>query len=322
MDINTQTITGLGTMVSSGFEEGAAARLTASLWPAVSSTIPTNGRLTEFPFRDTRRRIRKWETGPRTATEQRVEKAKILTTKWQGTAEIEREDVEYDNLGVLAQDARDFGEEMVEFFAEQVFGMLFEPFQSTDAIHLGYDGLSFFNDTHPNNGTPQSNIHGSTAAVEPMWILMNTRKLRSIIMTEHTNFQLVQKFSMTDDHAFYHDKFVWGVRALLGFGYGKWWSAIASRVALDSAAFNAAVNQAANWVDGSGAPRDQIFDTIVSTPDNREAIVEILRAERNASGATNIDRPEIGMHGVTNAIITPYLKARPDDIKHEITANV
>lgn len=158
---------------------------------------------------------------------------------------------------------------------------------------LCYDGQYYFDTDHPvktANGGVQSvsNFQGGTGAA---WYLLDTsRVLKPLILQRRRDYAFVSKTSLTDDRVFYQNEYVFGADGRLNAGYGLWQQAFASKEDLDADSFNDAYAQMQGIKGDNGRPLNIRPKLLVVPPSMRAQALEVVKAERSASGATNINR--------------------------------
>lgn len=93
-----------------------------------------------------------------------------------------------------------------------------------------------------------------------------------------------------DENVFNRKEFIYGVDARSNVGFGLWQLAYASREPLDSQAFNDAYAQMRSVKGDNGKALGIRPKLLVVNPTMRAQALEVVKAERSANGATNINR--------------------------------
>ncbi len=120
-----------------------------------------------------------------------------------------------------------------------------------------------------------------------------------------------------DENVFNRKEFVYGVDARSNVGFGLWQLAYASREALDSKAFNDAYAQMRSVKGDNGRTLNIRPKLLVVNPTMRAQALEVVKAERNANGATNINRDVVGVPVQTETISGgPYGQASQGVARH------
>lgn len=243
-------------------------------------------------------RFREW-IGDRVIQNLALHDYAIKNLSFENTVGVPRESIEDDQYGTYNPLMAQLGQDAKEHPAELVYALLKNGFTGKS-----YDGQFFFDTDHPVIGangqeTSVSNFQGGSG--RPWFLLDTTRVMRPLILQKRKNYQFVAKTDDKDDNVFSRKEFVWGVDARLNVGYGLWQLAYASRETLDGASFNEAFAEQSSLKGDNGRPLGVRPKLLVVGPQDREAALETVKAERNATGATNINRD------VVDVLVTPWL---------------
>nr|WP_313406309.1 Mu-like prophage major head subunit gpT family protein [Pseudomonas sp.] len=243
-------------------------------------------------------RFREW-IGDRVIQNLALHDYAIKNKSFENTVGVPREAIEDDQYGTYNPLMAQLGQDAKEHPAELVYALLKNGFTGKC-----YDGQFFFDTDHPVIGangqeTSVSNFQGGSGT--PWFLLDVTRVMRPIILQKRKNYQFVAKTGETDDNVFDRKEFVWGVDARLNVGYGLWQLAYASRETLNAANFNAAYAAMQSMKGDNGRPLGIRPKLLVVPPTLRATALEVVKAERNAAGATNINRD------VVDVLTTPWL---------------
>ncbi|RWR26793.1 hypothetical protein D2T29_19645 [Sinirhodobacter populi] len=202
------------------------------------------------------------------------------------TVAVDRNHIEDDTLGTYGTRFKTLGRAAARNPNQLVFGALKAGF-STNC----YDGQSFFDTDHPVIGedgkmTTVANTDGGTGAP---WFLLATREIiKPILFQNRKDPQFVSKDAPTDDNVFSKKQFVYGVDARRNVGYGMWQMAWGSKQTLDAEHYKAARGAIGGMKGDHGSPLG-INPNLLVVPRSLEgAALELLNAERNAAGATNV----------------------------------
>lgn len=243
-------------------------------------------------------RFREW-IGDRVIQNLALHDYAIKNLSFENTVGVPRESIEDDQYGTYNPLMAQLGQDAKEHPAELVYALLKNGFTGK-----GYDGQNFFDTDHPVIGAggkevSVSNFQGGSGR---SWFLLDTtRVMRPLILQKRKNYQFIAKTDDKDDNVFTRKEFIWGVDARLNVGYGLWQLAYASRESLDSNSFNDAFAAQSSLKGDNGRPLGVRPKLLVVGPQDREAALETIKAERNAAGATNINR------GVVDVLVTPWL---------------
>jgi phage major head subunit gpT-like protein len=243
-------------------------------------------------------RFREW-IGDRVIQNLALHDYSIKNKSFENTVGVPREAIEDDQYGTYNPLMAQLGQDAKEHPAELVYALLKNGFTGKC-----YDGQFFFDTDHPVIGangqeTSVSNFQGGSGT--PWFLLDVTRVMRPIILQKRKNYQFVAKTDEKDENVFTRKEFIWGVDARLNVGYGLWQLAYASRETLNAANFNAAYAAMQSMKGDNGRPLGIRPKLLVVPPSLRATALEVVKAERNAAGATNINRD------VVDVLTTPWL---------------
>jgi phage major head subunit gpT-like protein len=242
--------------------------------------------------------MREW-LGPR-QLDGIAEASYTITNKhFEKTVEVNRNDIEDDNLGQYAPMFRMLGEAAGAYPEQLVWNLLNAGFTTNC-----WDGQFFFDTDHPildanGNTTTFSNTGGGAGT--PWFLLCTNRAVKPIILQERKAIEFTYKDRMDDDNVFFNNTFVYGADWRGNVGYGIPQMAYGSRQTLDTASYRTAYAAIESMKGDGGRPLGLKPNLLVVPPSLREFGLEILNAERDASGATNVWR------GTAELLVVPWL---------------
>lgn len=238
--------------------------------------------------------LREW-LGERALTGIRQYGYSIRNKKFESTVEVLRDDIEDDHYGVYGALFSEMGRAAAAHPCELVFDRLKNGF-STPC----YDGQYFFDTDHPgSDGASVSNTGGGSGTA---WFLLDcSRMLKPIIFQRRRDYDLRRMDLRDDEHAFMRDAYRYGVDARVNAGYGLWQLAYGSKQTLDAAAYEAARTALMGVRGDEGRPLGVRPTHLVVPPALEREALELLNADRNTAGATNVYR------GTARLIVTPWL---------------
>jgi hypothetical protein len=157
----------------------------------------------------------------------------VETKDWEATIEVDRNDIEDDQLGfynpivaALAEEARKHPEKLI---SDLMIGGF-----STAC----YDGQNFFSTAHPVGAGTVSNFGGGAGTA---WYLLDTsRMVKPFIFQLRRDVQLVRMDRQDDEHAFMRKKMRYGVDYRGAAAYGLWQMAYACKETLNDTNYAAA----------------------------------------------------------------------------------
>jgi len=267
-------------------------------WDKVAMAVPSSGRDETYGWLGAFPQLREW-IGPRHIHGLKAHGFTIANRKFESTVSVSRDDISDDKLGVFKPAFASMGELARTHPEELIFGLLANGFDA-----LGYDGQPFFDTDHPitdayGETTVTSNMQ---AGSETPWFLLDvSRAVKPIIWQEREPYEFQMLNRPTDPNVFLEDEYLFGVRARVNAGFGLWQLGYGSKAALTGANY-AAARAAMMGFRADGGRKLGIKPTVLVVPPAlEEAALEILNADRNAAGATNVWR------GTADLIVTPFL---------------
>lgn len=223
----------------------------------------------------------------------------IKNKSFENTVGVPRENIEDDSFGLFNPLMGQLGQDSANHPATLIYDLLAGGFAGKS-----YDGQFFFDTDHPvtnkdNAETSVSNFQGGSGTA---WYLLDTtRVLKPVILQKRKNYNFVAMDKETDDNVFMRKEYVYGVDARLNAGYGLWQLAYASKETLDASAFNDAFASMQSMTGDRGKKLGIQPKLLVVPPSLRDVALEIVKAERGANGATNINRNAV------DVLVTPWL---------------
>lgn len=245
-----------------------------------SSTAKENyGWLGELP------KIREW-VGERYIHKLKEHDYSIVNKDFELTIGVARNAIMDDILGTYAFRFKSMGEEAAKHPDHLVFDLL-----SRGHEELCYDGQPFFDTDHPVETSPgviESQSNSFTGAGAP-WFLMSTGSVvKPIIYQNRAPYQFVSLENPEDQRVFMNKEFTYGVDGRANVGFSMWQLAVRSTKPLDMDSYKEARDALQGRKGRDGKPLGLKADLLVIGQSNETAALEILNADRNEAGATNV----------------------------------
>lgn len=120
-------------------------------WQDVAMVVPSTARSNDYKWLSGFPRMQKW-IGDKAVKALSASGYSITNDDWEATVEVDRNDIEDDNLGIYAPQAQMAGFSAKQLPDEIVFDLVNKAFST-----LCYDGQYFFDTDHPVNGQSVSN---------------------------------------------------------------------------------------------------------------------------------------------------------------------
>ena len=297
MIINAEALARLYTGFTAVFN--AAFQGTETWYEQVAMTVPASTRIMDYKFLLDFPMVREW-LGDRQISSLEPKAYQVESKDWEATIEVERNDIEDDQLGFynpivasLAQEAKKHPERLI-----------------ADLMNAGfttpcYDGHNFFAADHPVGGGTASNYGGGTGTA---WFLLDTgRAIKAFIFQLRRAVQLVRMDRQDDEQVFMRKKFRYGVDYRGAGAYGLWQLAYASKQTLNAANYAAARSAMMSLKNAEGRPLGIKPHVLMVSPSLEAQAREILQAQfiigdPTAGGSkTNI------WQGTANLLVVPEL---------------
>lgn len=291
MIINSGNLTllyqGFNASFKEGFGQADSDYETLTLQVKSSTREEQYGWLGQFPG------FTEW-VGERTVRSIREHGYVIKNRKFESTVEVKRDDIEDDAYGVYSAMFAEMGRSAASHPAELVYATLKSGFDTKC-----YDGQYFFDTDHDVSGASVSNSGGGAGT--PWYLLDCTRMIKPIIFQTRRPYDLKAMIDLNDEQVFMRDAFRYGVDTRVNAGFGLWQLAYGSKQALSADNYKAA-RQSMLGFKGDQDKAMGVRPTHLLVPPSLEgAAREILLAERNAAGATNV------WQGSAKLLCSPWL---------------
>jgi phage major head subunit gpT-like protein len=282
--INANLMRTLGIAFNTAFQGGLSS-VVASQHARVATPITSTTKENEYGWLGKMPRVREW-VGDRVVHGIASSGYAIRNKSYELTIAVDRDDIDDDNIGIYTPMFTEMGAASGSHYDELVFGLLKAGFGS-----FCYDGQFFFDTDHPvldANGTPTSVANTDGGAGTPWFLIDDTRALKPIILQKRKPWKLVRKDQETDDNVFEKKEYVYGVDARHNVGFGFWQTSWGSKQPLTKANYKAAREAMMGMRGDSDRPLGLKPRLLVVPPALEGQALEILNAERDAAGATNV----------------------------------
>lgn len=279
MIINQASLDGIGRSFSTLFNQALATA--PSQYPLVAMETPSGGRSTDYKWLGDFPGMREW-LGDRVIKDLSGFHYEILNKAWESSFEVDRDDIDDDQIGVYSPIVSENGRVAIEHRDLLVFALLLAGWTT-----LCYDGGYFFAATHPVGESQESNAGGGSAAA---WFLMDlSRAVKPLILQIRKQPQFVTQTRPDDENVFMRKKFRYGVDDRKNVGYGLWQLCYGSKRALDTTYYPAARAAMMGYKREDGETPLGIMPThLIHGVSNESAAKALIDAEFDATGASNI----------------------------------
>lgn len=296
MDVTNANLSILYQGFNGAFQRGHGQH--ESQYQRVATVVPSSTREEKYAWLGKLPNVREW-IGDRVVHGLAQHDYAIQNKSFEATIGVDREAIEDDQYGVYAPLFEEFGRSVAAHPDQLAWNMLAAGFATAC-----YDGQYFFDTDHPvldANGETISvaNTDGGAGAG---WFLMDvSRALKPIIFQKRRPFDFVRKDKDTDDNVFDRKEFVYGTYGRCNVGFGFWQFAWGSKQTLNKANYRAAREAMMGMKGDYGRPLGITPKLLVVPPALEGEALEILNAERDAAGATNVYK------GTAELLVVPWL---------------
>jgi phage major head subunit gpT-like protein len=271
MIINADALARVYTAFSAVFNN--AFQATETWYEQVAMTVPSNTRIMDYKFLLDFPTVREW-IGDRQINPLEPKAYQVESKDWEATIEIERNDVEDEQLGLYNPIIAAMAEE-AKRHPEKLMAELLKNGSSS----LCFDGASFFATNHPVGNQSASNFDTSDPPSEAWYLIDRSRAIKPFIFQLRRGVQLVRMDRPDDEHVFIRRKFRYGVDYRGAAAYGLWQLAYCSNQELNATNYAAARAVMMTQTNAEGVPLG-IKPTLLIVPPALEARArEILHAQ-------------------------------------------
>lgn len=302
MIITAAVLSALMTSYKKEYQAGLA--MVEPSWNKVASKVPSSSKSNTYGWLGQFPQFREW-VGSRVVNDMAAHGYQITNKLFESTVGVARTDIEDDNIGAYAMLFQEMGRAANIHPDELVFALL-----ATGGSTLCFDGQNFFDNEHP--VFPKTDGTGASVAVANQdipasdpgaaWYLLDvSRAIKPVIYQERLAPDLQQMTKAEDEHVFTEDEYRYGVRARSNVGFGFWQMAYKSQQPLTKANYAKARTAMMNFKGDGGRPLAIRPTLLVVPPALEGAGFEVLKAERDANGATNVYQNTAELH------VSPWL---------------
>ncbi|SPD73809.1 Mu-like prophage FluMu major head subunit [uncultured Desulfobacterium sp.] len=278
MIVNQANLSGIYNSFSTVFNQ--AFDQAPSQWPLVAMEVPTSAKTVDYKWLGDYPMMREW-IGDRVIKDLSGFKYEITNKAFESTIELDRDDVEYDQIGVYTPVIQGLAQAAKAHPDILVFGLLAAGFAT-----LCYDGQYYFDTDHPVGDGTASNDGGGSGA--PWFLLDLRRAIKPVILQINKRPEFVRQDKPEDESVFMRKKFRYGVDDRKNVGFGLWQIAYGSKDTLDATNYAAARAAMMGYTKDDGVTKLGIVPThLVYGPTNESAARTLIVNERNAAGASN-----------------------------------
>jgi phage major head subunit gpT-like protein len=263
----------------------------------IAMVVPSNSRVNDYKFMLQFPMLQEW-IGDRQIRSLAASTFQIVNKDYEATVEVDRNDIEDDQLGVYNPIVAELGR-----VAKQHPDFLMAKLLNEGFATACYDGKAFFAIDHPVGSGIQSNNGGGSGTA---WYLLDTtRAIRSLIFQRRSMPQLVRQDRPDDENYFMRKKFRYGVDYRGAAGYGLWQLAYGSKNTLNPTNYAVARTAMMEFSNEEGTPLGIRPNLLVVPPSLESQGKEILMAE--VLGITGEGSKTNIWKGTAELLVVPWL---------------
>lgn len=273
------------------FQEAFAA--TAPTWNRIGMEVPSSTLIEDYAWLGAFPRMREW-LGERTVKDLSAYSYTIKNKDWESTIGIDRNNVEDDTYGIFRPIIQEMGRSAAAHPDELIWGMLKNGF-----TQLCYDKKAFFAADHPMGDATASNTGGGSGT--PWYLFDVSRAIKPVIFQNRRAPEFVAITRPDDESVFMTKKFMYGSDRRDNAGFGLWQLAYGSKQTLNAANYAAARAAMQGYKDDQDKPLGITPNLMVVGPSLESVSRQVLKAERNDNGSSNI------WYNTAELLVVPWL---------------
>lgn len=270
----------------------------ASQYDLISMTVPSSARTEHYKWLGDFPMMREW-LGDRVLKDLSAHKYEIENKSYEATIEVDREDLEDDQIGVYTPMIQGLGQAARQHPDVLVWALLKAGFSTAC-----YDGQYFFDTDHPvGDGTTSNDGGGSGTG----WYLLDlSRPIKPIIFQRRKQVEFVSMDRPDDDNAFMRKKYRYGVDDRKNVGYGLWQLAYGSKDTLNMTNYATARAAMMAFKNDEGVPLGIMPTHLVVPPSLESAARKIINNQwvYDSTAGNLVDNEWVG---TAQLVVVPWL---------------
>lgn len=292
MIINSANLNALNFGFKTSFQNGFAG--VSPQWGRIATLIPSTTREEKYGWLGQWPKIREW-VGDRQVQNLAAHDYAIQNKDFESTVSVPRNSIEDDAFGIYTPIFTELGRAAGTHPDELVFALLLAGFGTKC-----FDGQFMFDTDHPVGAGFASNMQAGSGS--PWFLLDTSRALKPLIYQKRKDYKFTPLVKDDDPNVFWKKEYIYGVDARSNVGFGFWQMAFGSKDVLSKDNFVAARAAMSQLKSDEGRPLGVRPTLLVVGPGNEQAANELIKAERNAAGATNT------LQNAVDILVSPFIQ--------------
>jgi phage major head subunit gpT-like protein len=260
----------------------------------IAMEVPSTTRQENYAWLGKFPKMREW-LGDRVVQSVAAHNYAIANRDWEVTIEVDRNDIEDDTIGLYRPIVQETGRGAASHPDELVWGLLPQGFTAPC-----YDGKAFFAADHPMGGGSAGSNYASGSAT-PWYLISSQRPIKPMIFQNRRAPNFVAITRPDDESVFMKKKFMYGVDRRDNAGFGLWQLAYGAKNTMNGTNYAAARAAMLGYKDEEGRPLGIVPDLLIVPPSLEAAGRMVVKAERDASGASNV------WYQTADLLVVPWL---------------
>lgn len=283
MIINRSNLVTLGIGFRGNFQQGLGQA--SSQFEQVATIVPSTTAGEEYGWLGKVPNVREW-IGDRVVQNIMLSDYRIKNKSFEQTIGVDRDHISDDNIGIYAPLFSEMGRATAAHYDQLVWSLLKAGFTTPC-----YDKQFFFDTDHPvlDEAGKEISVANTDGGAGTPWFLADlSRALKPIILQKRKAWEFVAKDRPDDDNVFDKKEFKYGVDARHNVGYGFWQFCWGSKQPLDATSYENARTKLSELKGDMGRPLGLNPTHLIVPPSLEGKALQILNAENNAAGASNV----------------------------------
>lgn len=242
--------------------------------------------------------MRKW-VGDRVVNNLAEHDYRVKNEDYEETVGVNRNDILDDKLGQYSKRFDMMGRSAARHPELLVWNALVNGFAAE-----GFDGQNYFDTDHPvldADGEPATFANTDGGSGSPWYLLCTNEVVKPILLQVREAAKFVALDRPTDENVFMRKTFLYGTEWRGAVAYGFPQMAWGSKQTLSKTTYKLARTSLMSMTSDYGHKMGLTPNLLVVGPSNEAAALELINAERDAAGATNVYK------GTAELLVVPWL---------------